>query len=111
MVIDMSENNLPITFKVGDGGTIVNFTFKEGIFYIRVTRNSTDMEFINGHSLSVEENTRYEKQVKQIPDAVFEFTDLELGIKFYSGFFREPCKTSIERIRSLHSMWHLTICA
>ena len=102
---------LPITFKVGNGKTIVTFTFKEGIFYICVTRNNTDMEFINGHTLSIKENTRYKEQIKQIPDAIFEFTDLELAIKFYSGFFRKPSKTTIEYIRSLHSMWHLTICA
>ena len=107
----MSENNLPLVFKVGNGGTIVNFTFKEGIFYIRVTRNSTDMEFINGHSLSVEENTRYEKQVKQIPDAVFEFTDIELGLNFFKGFFREPDIRVVDTIRNEYRMWHLTLCA
>lgn len=107
----MIENNFPITFKIGEGDTIVSPVFSNGILYIKITRNSSDMSFINGQSLTADDNIKFNAQVKQQPEAIFEFKDIDLGLKFYSGFFKEPDQKVIKTIQTLYYLWHLSLCA
>lgn len=100
-----------MNFQVGNGQTLVRLGFREdGVSLVHVTRNQTDMTFVNGQTLTLEENIKFLTETEVIPDATFEFIDLELAIKFYSGFFREPDQTRIDWLRKQHSIWHLTIC-
>ena len=104
------SNTLPIKFEVGNGGIIVSPRFNDGVLSINITRNSTDMTFNNGHMLTSNEAQRCREQIEQIPDAVFEFTDIDLGIQFYKGVFKNPNQQVIDTIYSRYLMWHLAIC-
>lgn len=107
----MSENNLPLVFKVGNGNTIVSPKFISGVLYVHVTRNSSKLIFDAGQSISEVECKLLKEQIEVIPDAVFEFTDIELGLNFFKGFFREPDIRVVDTIRNEYRMWHLTLCA
>lgn len=104
-------NELPIKFQVGNGGVIVAPRFNNGVLTISITRNSSDMTFINGQQMTPEQSVKFKEQVEQIPDAVFEFTDIDLGINFYKGFFKTPNKNVIDSLYTKYLHWQLAICA
>ena len=107
----MNIENTPLIFNIGEGNTIVSPSItKEGVLKISITRNSSNLTFQNSHSLTQEEIISFKKQVSKIPDAVFYFKDIELGIKFYSGFFKNPNLRIIEYIRNSYESYLLAVC-
>lgn len=104
-------NELPIKFQVGNGGVIVSPRFNDGVLTIAITRNNSDMTFVNGQTITSEQAVKFREQVVQIPDAIFEFTDIELGLNFYKGFFKTPNKNIIDSLYTKYLHWHLSICA
>lgn len=107
----MTETNKPLHFKIGTGDTIVHYRFKDGVLYICINPNTTNMKFSNGQSLTKEEIAAYWEQLNKSYATVFEFTDIELGIKFYSGFFLEPSVQVINRMHNVYHQWQLASCA
>lgn len=105
-----TDQKLPTKFCIGKGNTIVSITFVDGIIQVSVTRNSSDMVFIPSHQLTDEEYVNFKKQVEQIPDAVFEFENIELGINFYASFFVTYPQRPIDRVRSQIDNYNMSIC-
>ena len=96
-----------LNFKVGAGDTIVCSALKDGISYIRVSPNDTNTKFVNGQTMTIAETTVYNEQFDEQHSAVFEFTDFELGMKFYSGFFLESIEEVIQPLRRAYYSWKL----
>ena len=96
-----------LNFKIGAGDTIVCLALKDGILYIRVSPNNTNIKFVNSQTMTRAEITEYNEQFDEQHSAIFEFTDFELGMKFYSGFFLESVEEYIEPLRRTYYSWKL----
>ena len=61
--------------------------------------------------ITKEERDCLVKQLGTVPDVVFKFTDLDMAIKFYSGFFKEYPTKGIERLKEKYLAYQQCICA
>lgn len=106
----LTSQKTPIKFCIGKGNTIVGINFVDGVIHVNATRNSSDMVFPPSHRLTKEECSKFKEQVEQIPDAVFEFENIELGINFYASFFIKYPQRAIDRVRSQIDNYNMSIC-
>lgn len=103
----------PLVYSVGIGEILTGhkIDMQTGEILIFIVKNSTNITLKPGQMITKEERDCLVKQLGTVPDVVFKFTDLDMAIKFYSGFFKEYPTKGIERLKEKYLEYHQCICA
>lgn len=103
----------PLVYSVGIGEILTGhkIDMQTGEIVIFIVKNSTNITLKPGQMITKEERDCLVKQLGTVPDVVFKFTDLDMAIKFYSGFFKEYPTKGIERLKEKYLAHQQCICA
>ena len=103
----------PLVYSVGIGEILTGhkIDMQTGEILIFIVKNSTNITLKPGQMITKEERDCLVKQLGTVPDVVFKFTDLDMAIKFYSGFFKEYPTKGIERLKEKYLAYQQCICA
>ena len=103
----------PLVYSVGIGEILTGhkIDMQTGEIVIFILKNSTNITLKPGQMITKEERDCLVKQLGTVPDVVFKFTDLDMAIKFYSGFFKEYPTKGIERLKEKYLAYQQCICA
>ena len=103
----------PLVYSVGIGEILTGheIDMQTGEILIFIVKNSTNITLKPGQMITKEERDCLVKQLGTVPDVVFKFTDLDMAIKFYSGFFKEYPTKGIERLKEKYLEYQQCICA
>ena len=107
------STTLPLEFPIGKGQILTGhkIDMQTGEILIFIVKNSTNITLKPGQMITKEERDCLVKQLGTVPDVVFKFTDLDMAIKFYSGFFKEYPTKGIERLKEKYLAYQQCICA
>ena len=103
----------PLVYSVGIGEILTGhkIDMQTGEILIFIVKNSTNITLKPGQMITKEERDCLVKQLGTVPDVVFKFTDLDMAIKFYSGFFKKEPVDSIQSIKEKYDLYCQSTCA
>ena len=103
----------PLVYSVGIGEILTGYKIdmQTGEIVIFILKNRSNFVFAAGQNIDAETRKSLKLQIDPTPDVVFKFTDLDMAIKFYSGFFKEYPTKGIERLKEKYLAYQQCICA
>ena len=103
----------PLVYSVGIGEILTGhkIDMQTGEIVIFILKNRSNFVFAAGQNIDAETRKSLKLQIDPTPDVVFKFTDLDMAIKFYSGFFKEYPTKGIERLKEKYLAYQQCICA
>ena len=103
----------PLVYSVGIGEILTGhkIDMQTGEIVIFILKNRSNFVFAAGQNIDAETRKSLKLQIDPTPDVVFKFTDLDMAIKFYYGFFKEYPTKGIERLKEKYLAYQQCICA
>lgn len=103
----------PLVYSVGIGEILTGhkIDMQTGEIVIFILKNRSNFVFAAGQNIDAETRKSLKLQIDPTPDVVFKFTDLDMAIKFYSGFFKEYPTKGVERLKEKYLEYQQCICA
>ena len=107
------STTLPLEFPIGKGQVLTGhkIDMQTGEILIFIVKNRSNFVFESGQNIDAETRKSLKLQIDPTPEVVFKFTDLDMAIKFYSGFFKEYPTKGIERLKEKYLAYQQCICA
>ena len=103
----------PLVYSVGIGEILTGhkIDMQTGEIVIFILKNRSNFVFAADQNIDAETRKSLKLQIDPTPDVVFKFTDLDMAIKFYSGFFKEYPTKGVERLKEKYLEYQQCICA
>ena len=103
----------PLVYSVGIGEILTGheIDMQTGEIVIFILKNRSNFVFAAGQNIDAETRKSLKLQIDPTPEVVFKFTDLDMAIKFYSGFFKEEPVDSIQSIKEKYGLYCQSTCA
>ena len=103
----------PLVYSVGIGEILTGYKIdmQTGEIVIFILKNRSNFVFAAGQNINAETRKSLKLQIDPTPEVEFRFKDLDMAIKFYSGFFIEYPTKGIERLKEKYFAYQQFICA
>ena len=103
----------PLVYSVGIGEILTGYKIdmQTGEIVIFILKNRSNFVFAAGQNIDAETRKSLTLQIDPTPEVVFKFKDLDMAIKFYSGFFKKEPVDSIQSIKEKYGLYCQSTCA
>lgn len=103
----------PLVYSVGIGEILTGhkIDMQTGEIVIFILKNRSNFVFAAGQNIDAETRKSLKLQIDPTPEVEFRFKDLDMAIKFYSGFFKEEPAIGVREIKENYLTYHQCICA
>lgn len=103
----------PLVYSVGIGEILTGhqIDMQTGEIVIFILKNRSNFVFAAGQNIDAETSKSLKLQIDPTPEVEFRFKDLDMAIKFYSGFFKKEPVDSIQSIKEKYGLYCQSTCA